>query len=229
MCWGLQPPTGEVSGGWHLGRDGQLSCRPFGAVQLWFLYQHRELPANPLEPRGTGEAVNIQVSVLFYQNSCCCFQVFSPQFLVYFSRASSIDSFYWLCLCNQLAVLSCSINLEFKMNKYCLLGVFLMLSWTSYTAGMCAMLCISCVLTCCFGAKGITALKVHPATLCCRGTAAIATWESLLMSLCFSFESGLTITWKANKPMKLKTNRNNWSACACACIQLWERTRQWPF
>lgn len=66
----------------------------WAAAQLWFLYQHGRLPANPLEPRGTEEAVNTRVSVLFHQNGCCCFQVFSPQFLVYFSRASSIDSFY---------------------------------------------------------------------------------------------------------------------------------------
>lgn len=58
--------------------------------------------------------------------------------------------------------------------------MFLMLSRTSYTAGMCAVRCISCVLTCCFRAKGVIAVKVHPAALCCRGTAAIATVVSLL-------------------------------------------------
>lgn len=127
--WGWQPPTGdatwEVKSGLCLKRLASFPVSPFGVGKLRFLYQYRELLANSLWPQGTRGSVNIQVSVLFYQNSCCCFEVFSPQFLVYFSRASYIDSFYWLCLCNQSAVLSCSINLEFKVSKYCLLGVFL--------------------------------------------------------------------------------------------------------
>lgn len=70
-----------------------LPASPSGLAELGVLYQHRELLAGSPGPRGTRESVNIQVSVVLHQN-CCRFEVFPPQFLVYFSRASYIDSFY---------------------------------------------------------------------------------------------------------------------------------------
>lgn len=128
MCWGLLQPQSRgycwAGKTWPLlGKMSWLPGHPFWGRDLGFLCWYRELLAHPLRPQGTRLSVNIWVSVL-HQKSCSCSQIFSPQFLVYFSKASSIDSFYWLCLCNQSAVLSCSINLEFKVSKYCLLGVY---------------------------------------------------------------------------------------------------------
>ena len=102
MLWAAGSGAGSLAGGCCVGAEiwpalGKVASSPASPVwveKLRFFYQYRELLANSLGPQGTRESVNIQVSVLLYQNSCCCFEIFSPRFLIYCSRASYIDSFY---------------------------------------------------------------------------------------------------------------------------------------